>query len=285
MGRKVAKSTLLAGVAAAAVAAAAGYMVFEAQWVRCRRLDLSVPGLPLALRGLSVLHLSDVHAGLFYTNERALAKVVEWALPLAPDLVFLTGDILGEPARSVRSLELITRLRPPLGTFAVTGNHEYGLSKGPLARARHSEALWAAAGITLLQDRCTVLRPVPEARLAICGADYLTGGLSLVEQMRERRSETVPGDVFPMLLMHEPPSPSDPLANYFALAFAGHTHGGQIRVPGPGGLVPVNGERDTRLSGVHDWGRGSLVISAGIGASFLPMRLFTRPEATLWRLV
>ncbi len=311
------------------MAAAAAYMVFEAQWVLCRQEDLHVPELPPAWAGLTILHLSDVHAGLFPTNERALRKVVDWAGPLTPDLVFLTGDILGERDRSLRCLELIADLRPRLGTFAVTGNHEYGLGKGPLAHTRHTEDLWATFGITLLQDRCVSLYVPPHPAhdglepagagdhtpLVLCGADYLSAGFGLVEAGASRaaqattrrtrwhapaagvpvqgaaaqpgapRAPIIPPGAFPILLVHEPPVPSSPLAGLFPLAFAGHTHGGQIRVPGPQGLAPLNAEQDPRLAGLHAWGCGMLVISRGIGTSFLPMRLFTRPEATLWRLV
>jgi predicted MPP superfamily phosphohydrolase len=301
---------VLAAAAAAAAAASATYMLFEAQWVRCRRADLQVPGLDPAYRGLTILHLCDVHAGFFPTNERALRKVVDWAVPLAPDLVLLTGDVLGQRRRSRRCLDLLTRVRPRLGTYAVTGNHEYGLSKSPFARARDSSAMWHEASITLLADTCvrvsvesgdrntaplagagqesaegTSKAPGQEAapvrktaHLTLCGADHLTGGYPLAQQAS-------PSDELSILLVHEPPPADSPLAGRFELAFAGHTHGGQLRIPSRTGLTPLAKEGDERLSGIHEWGRTQLIISRGVGTSFLPFRLLTRPEATLWRLV
>ncbi len=287
--------------AAAACAAAAAYMVFEAQWVRCRKADLPVPGLPSACRGLTILHLSDVHAGLFPVNERALRKAVEWGGPLDPDLVFLTGDMVGQRRRSRRCLDLLARLQPPLGMYAVTGNHEYGLGKGPLARARDAAVLREIPGVTLLQDRCvrSALDGTTPTTLVICGADYLTGGHGLTDvhafadsQGRDRGvagvgglADGAPRDMLAILLIHEPPAADSPLAAGFDLAFAGHTHGGQIRVPRRGGIRPLHEEDDPRLAGVHPWGRGRLVISPGLGTSFLPFRLLTRPQTTLWRLV
>jgi predicted MPP superfamily phosphohydrolase len=288
--------TLRAGVAAAAAgAAAATYMAFEAQWPDCRRTDLAVPGLPAPWAGLTILHLSDVHAGLFPTNERSLGKVVSWAAPLEPDLVLLTGDILGDPSRSGRALRWLTRLHPPLGTFAVTGNHEYGLEKAPLARARDVSGLYQTADITLLRDACAPLPPRDGAGLLLCGADYLTGGFGLLDpaaapgcRPATAASPAAPpsaGSNFSILLIHEPPASDSPLADHFPLAFAGHTHGGQLRVPSASGLRPLVYETDEFLSGVHEWGSGRLVVSRGVGTSFLPFRLFSRPEATLWRLV
>ena len=276
-GRRRGAAARVAGGFAAAGSAAAAYMLFEAQWVRCREADLPVVGLPAPWSGLKVLHLSDVHAGSFLINQRSLSKVVHWAEPLTPDLVFLTGDILGDPERSRPCIDLLARLRPPLGMFAVTGNHEYGLSKAPLARVRRTGHLWEEAGITLLADSCVTLPPREGTSVAICGADYITGGFGLLD--------AAPAGDFPILLIHEPPDSDSPLASLFPLAFAGHTHGGQMRVPAPSGLTPLNNDTREHLAGVYPWGAGLLVVSRGIGTSFLPLRLFTRPEATLWRLV
>jgi predicted MPP superfamily phosphohydrolase len=310
----------LAGVAAAGAAAAA-YMAFEAQWTLCREAELAVPGLPAPWSGLTVLHLSDVHAGSFYTNERSLRKAVRWAVPLAPDLVLLTGDVLGGSRASRACLALLAELEPPLGMIAVTGNHEYGLSKGPLARPRDTSGLWERAGITLLADSCVTLPARDGTTMVLCGADHLTGGYGLtpprgtgpqappLHASVATASATVapptpfgprptPSDVrpaaprskprleaFPILLVHAPPPPDSPLTAHFPLAFAGHTHGGQLRVPTASGLRPLHRDSEERLTGVHPWGSGLLVVSPGIGTSFLPFRLLTRPEATLWRLV
>jgi predicted MPP superfamily phosphohydrolase len=289
------KAMRVGAVGAVAGAAAATYMAFEAQWPRLRRADLAVPGLPPRWSGVTVLHLSDLHAGLFLTNQLSFEKVIEWALPLEPDLVLLTGDVLGDRSGSARCLEFLARLRPPLGMFAVTGNHEYGLGKGPLAHARDVSDLWQQAGAVLLCDGCAALPSRAGTQLLLCGADYLTGGFGLLEDGHTESGSNggghsgsrgcTDGRVFPILLIHEPPSPDSPLAARFPLAFAGHTHGGQLRVPGPRGLTPLVNDEGAYLAGVYRWGEGRLVVSRGVGTSFLPFRLLTRPEATLWRLV
>jgi len=267
---------------AAAGGAAAAYMAFEAQWVRCIQADLAVPGLPRAWSGLTILHLSDVHAGVFPSNERSLRRAVDWALPLKPDLVFLTGDVLGDPRYSEACLRILAQLEPPLGKFAVTGNHEFGISKGPLARVRRTDHLWAPSGVTLLRDGCVPLPARDRSTIVICGADYLTGGFGLPEAVAPFARG---GGPFRLLLAHEPPAAESPLSELFSLVFAGHTHGGQLRIPTGRGLLPLNAQEGDHLGGVYKWGHGVLVVSRGIGTSFVPLRLFTRPEAALWRLV
>lgn len=264
----------------AVATAAAAYMLFESQWLERREEDLSLPGLPPALVGLRILHLSDVHAGQPGLNLWTLQRAVRWARHREPDLVVLTGDILSSGRGARRCLDLLALLEPRLGAYAVTGNHEYGLSKNPLAHSP-ADPPWSTAGITLLSDECAtvdVANCAGEARMAVCGADYLTGGYPL------RRSLPAEAD-FALLLIHRPPEPDDPLAGSFPLAFAGHTHGGQIRIPTPWGRLRVHRDGAPYAEGIHPWGGGVLVLTRGIGTTFLPLRLATRPQATLYRLV
>ena len=276
-------------VPAAAGVAAAAYMAFEAQWLRRGRRPLVIPGLAAAFEGLTVLHLSDVHAGQPGLNLHTLRKAVEWGVSIEPDLVVLTGDILGGVRGRRQCLELLSLLRPRLGSYAVTGNHEHGLSKNPLAH-RPGGLDWSAAGVTVLEDRCVALEPatgplppgettdtgIPGARVILCGADYLTGGYDF------RGPSPREGDLR-VLLIHRPPMPDDPLLKRFDLAFAGHTHGGQIRLPGPHGKFALHRERLPYVEGIHRCGDTLLAISPGIGTTFLPFRLLTRPEVTLYR--
>jgi len=137
---------------------------------------------------------------------------------------------------------------------------------------------WEDSDIRMLRDECVAVTPGTDgARLVICGADYLTGG------HRMRGDLPTDGDVS-LLLIHRPPVPGDDLERRYTLAFAGHTHGGQIRVPTPWGKVRVHREKLPFIQGIHRWGDGWLAVSAGIGTTFLPFRLATRPEVLLYRL-
>lgn len=264
-----------------------GYMLFESQWLRCSERALPVRGLPASLEGLTILHLSDVHAGQPGLNLHTFKKAVDWAGTVRPDLIVLTGDILGSRSGWARSLSLIRRLRAPLGVFAVPGNHEYGLSKNPLAHLP-ARIPWESCGVTELRDACVALdltaigRPgevTGAPRVVLCGADYLSGGASLVDDAMPREAG------FSILLVHRPPTPGDQPAAMFDLTFSGHTHGGQIRIPTPWGLRSLHNDHLPYLEGVHPLGDNRLlVVSPGIGTTFLPLRLLTRPQAVMHRL-
>ncbi len=283
-GRSATRAAAFTAVAAGTFGAA--YMLFESQWLRCSTRSLPIPGLTDSLEGLTILHLSDVHAGQPGFNLRTLEKAVKWAAHSRPDLIVLTGDILGSRWGRERCLSLLGRLQAPLGVFAVRGNHEYGLTKNPFSHLPQPVP-WEAHGVTELRDSCVLLdfeahRGSSEerapTRVALCGADYLSGGAPLVE-------ETLPeGADLSILLVHRPPEPEDPLSAMFDVTFSGHTHGGQIRIPTPWGLRSLHNDGLPYLEGVYPWGDGLLAVSTGIGTTFLPLRLLTRPEAVIYRL-
>lgn len=271
--------------AAAAGAAATAYMLYESQWLRCREEPLVVRGLPPHLEGLRVLHMTDVHAGQPGLNMWTLGKALRWAHAHPPDLVVLTGDILGGGDEAEACLRMLSGLRAPLGVFAVPGNHEYGLSKNPFAHRPFTHA-WEAAGIRMLRDECRAVTVDGSAsdggRLLVCGADYVTGGYGLEDRLHEAM-DGVDRD-FALLLTHRPPDPDDPVFDSFPLIFAGHTHGGQIRLPSPSGPILVHKEGLPYVEGVHRLRGSVLVLSRGVGTSFLPFRLMTRPEVVLYHL-
>ncbi len=268
----------LAAVAFGGSLGAAAYMLYESQWLEPREEVLCLEGLPPALEGLGLLHLSDAHIGQWGLNLRSFRKAVDWAVCRRPDLVLLTGDMTGTRRGHSGFFGQLGRLHPRLGLYAVLGNHEYGLSKNPFARAAEPPA-WESTGVTLLRDRCVNLElgeGSDTVTLRLCGADYLTGGHGM---------NIDPVDpAFAVLLIHRPPLPDDPLAHRFDLTFAGHTHGGQIRIPTPWGLRRLHDEDLPYVAGIHRWGTGRLAISRGTGTTFLPFRLFTRPEVVLYRL-
>ncbi len=243
-----------------------------------RRVPVPLPGLAGALDGLRVLHLSDLHLGTISLGARALRKAVAWADEERPDLVAITGDLVTR-ARGRRALEdALGRLRPRLGTFAVLGNHDVDDSRDPFRRPADLSDL-AVPGTRLLRDDEAVVE-VGGARVQIVGVDpssYRRGG-SRPAARADRDAD------LRILLCHYPDIVRRVPEGLFELVLAGHFHGGQLAVPSPWGRIRLKDLRATYWEGLFDTPAGALHVSRGLGTSFVPFRLWSRPEATLLTL-
>ena len=254
-----------------APALAGAWGVFEAGWVRLRRLELELPGLPAELDGLRIAHLSDFHLGSPSSGVRAVARAVEWAAELRPDLTVVTGDLLTHPRGERRLRELVARLPEP--TLAILGNHDVAISRDPLARPSNLRELLPA---TLLLDDA--------ATLELRGRSVLVAGTHprLIAHRRVKRDpNTLSGEAdLRILLCHYPRVLDDLEPGRFELVLAGHMHDGQICVPYPGGKLRLAHRTATYQSGVYRGAAAVMHVSPGLGTTFVPFRFAARPEAT-----
>lgn len=207
---------------------------------------------------LRLVHLSDLHTSGFGLREKRLVALVEKA---QPDVIVITGDVVDtgdlEPARDV-----LRRLHAPLGVFVVRGNWE---NWKPPAGERD---FYTSVGAALLVNEGRLLRP----DIWLAGLDDpMSGAPDLAAAQRE-----APPGAFRIVLFHSP-GYFDRAASRFDLAFAGHTHGGQVRLPflGPLWTPPGSGRF---LDGWYTAGNARMLVSRGAGTSILPVRLFCPPE-------
>jgi predicted MPP superfamily phosphohydrolase len=284
---------LAAGAVAAAGAACVGYGVLvERDWYRLRRqrIEALEPGQP----PLTVLHLSDLH---LTAADRRRAAFLERLAGEPVDLVVLTGDMLGEPDALDPVLDVLGRFRPRLGAVAVLGSNDYwaprfrnplGYFLGPSSRRRRSsgrnpwrelvEGLRARGWTVLSNDR---------GRLG----DVELAGMDDPHIRRDDPAVAVPpnGDVRLRLgVVHSPYRRAlDAFAgNGYDLVLAGHTHGGQVRLPGVGALVTNCDLPREQVRGLSRWGSSWLHVSGGLGTSkYAPFRFACRPEASLLDVV
>ncbi|HKQ03198.1 MAG TPA: metallophosphoesterase [Actinomycetes bacterium] len=285
----------LAGAAAVAGAACVGYgIMVERDWYRLRRER--VEALDPGQAPLTVLHLSDLH--LTASDARRVAFLERLAAEPV-DLVVLTGDMLGEPAGLGPVLEALGRFRPRLGAVAVLGSNDYWAPRfrnpltyfmGPSSRRGRSSPRnpWRelvegleARGWTVLSNRRGQL------------GDVELAGLDDPHIRRDDPATPVPanGDARPRLRLGVVHSPYRRALDAFAgngydLVLAGHTHGGQVCLPGVGALVTNCDLPRDRVRGLSRWGSSWLHVSAGLGTSkFAPFRFACRPEASLLTVV
>jgi uncharacterized protein len=275
----VANSRRLGALLAGAGAALAAWGLYESQWVEGRELEIGVPGLPAALDGLTVLHLSDFHAGTPSLNTRAMRKATALGERWQPDLVAVTGDILSHGRARNAVVAALERLHPPLGIFVVLGNHDVGDTHDPFSRGIVIED-WGRAAVTLLRDRSAVVE-WRGCEIELAGVDP-----RLFAEGRNRPPEelfTRPG-ALRILLSHFPEVPAEMPAGTCALTLCGHLHGGQICLPGPAGKVRLSHRAYRYDEGVFEEAGTTVVVSRGLGTTLVPFRLFARPEVSLLRL-
>lgn len=253
-------------------AAAAAWALFESQWVELAEVELPLPGLPPELDGLRILHLSDFHLGKRSLNGRALEKAVAWAEARDADLVAITGDLVtrrrGEPALA----RAVDRLRARHAVFAVLGNHDVSVTRDPFGERTDPAA---ALGAHLLSDSSTSIE--------LRGVRVQVAGLAPGTYMRRRaRPERLadPDARLRILLCHFPQVIDRLQPGAFHLVLAGHTHGGQICVPFPGGKLRLEHPAARYWEGVYHGPAATLHVSRGIGTSFVPFRFLARPQVS-----
>jgi uncharacterized protein len=249
----------------------AAYAWFEAGWLRTRVVEVEVPGLPQALDGMRIGHLSDFHLGaLFSRGNGASERAAAWVAARSPDLVCLTGDLVSLPRGEARLRRILALLERPI---VVLGNHDVAITRDPFSRAAELADL---AGTYLLRDEAVVVdvRGLP---VQVVGSDPEKHGSRTTAPwaLADRRA------ALRILLCHYPTLVRRVPAGIFGLTLAGHMHAGQICVPLPGGRrLTLAHLRAELVSGLYASPAGPLHVSPGTGTTLVPFRLFARPEVT-----
>lgn len=245
------------------------------------RLDLTFPDLPPDLDGLRLAHLSDLHAGPLVGLD-TLRRWRDLAERERPDLLLFTGDLVdSRPEELAPLLEAFRGFKPPLGCFAVLGNHDYFDDPRPI---------WGdleTAGITCLENRAALVRR-GAATLAVMGLQdpMARNGRfrHLVFGPGPRPAEAardLPADAFRICLNHRPSEWEEAQAAGARLTLSGHTHGGQINpIPGFSSAHLIG----PRTAGLYREAEGLLYVSRGLGVVGLPIRIAAPPELPILTL-
>jgi hypothetical protein len=238
--------------------------------VEVTRVTIALRYLPAAFDGFTIAHLTDMHLGGWMTPERMFAAA-EYVNDLEPDVIAITGDFIHDlsnvsPAALTRSL---STLRARECIVGVLGNHDH----------RHGAAQVAAAveqaGLTLLPNRYIALSR-GEASLYIAGVDDIW----VRKQNLSGALDGIPPESAVVLLAHEPDYADEVAARRrVGLQLSGHTHGGQVRIPGWGApVLPWLGKKyDAGLFNIDGM---ALYVNRGLGMIPPYVRINCRPEIT-----
>ena len=258
-----------------ALAGGYGYSTqIEPGLLTVEHVQIPLKNLKPALEGFKIVHMSDIHLHPF-TQLEFVQKAVGMASALQPDLVVLSGDYVTKGADSIFELApALAALNPTYGIFAALGNHDLWTNAAVIRTGLEQ------AGLPVLVNEGVALS-VGKEILYLAGVDDSWSGRPDLELALAKLPAGAPA----ILLAHEPD-----LADTFALdgrvslQLSGHSHGGQIRLPGLGApiLPPLGRKYDQGLFRVQDmW----VYTTRGIGLTPVPIRLNCPPEITEITLV
>jgi len=258
-----------------------GYRI-EPTWLELNCRDVAIAGLPTSFAGFRIVQLSDFHCGRHVTPTY-LAEAVDLAQAQEPDLVVLTGDFVHRGYKYVEAVaESLGRLSAPSGIFAVLGNHDFSVRNAlGIRRFRHLHSAVTRAltdrGIRVLRNEAVSLERegttlyligVQDLWSRVCDLDIAFAGLS----------PSIPR----IVLAHNPRTVERLAGRRCDLMLSGHTHGGQVHLPGIG--RPTLGKKARRFAaGMYQYRNTHIYVNKGVGFGFR-FRYMVRPEVAVLNL-
>lgn len=246
----------------------------DARYIEPRCIEVSrhtvlLPELPLALDGMVIAQLTDLHYGPI-TPTATIRDAVAIAAQEKPDLIALTGDFIHNNVD--QALPLAPLLQPlsvaRFGVVACLGNHDYRDGSGNTV----AKTLEQHAGVRVLRNESMVLAP----GLALAGIEDTTNG----RPDAPRAFAHVPDSAACIYLSHNPVGIWG-ATKRSCVALSGHTHGGQVRIPGLAPHRPVGMDGFPILEGWGVFDKAQLFISRGVGLMHEPLRFLCPPEVAI----
>lgn len=248
----------------------------EPTWLSVNRFSLPVRGLPKQFHGLKVAHLTDFHYGTHLPQDY-IEDAIARTQGETPDLIALTGDFIDRgPGHVKEAARLFRHLKAPHGVFAVLGNHDFAVHTAR-GKRRHGELDREVAdalgteGVDVLRNRAVRLDRGGE-ELVVAGIDDLWSGTAdPVAALADQEPET------PRIVLAHNPQSVELFGEHRAdVTLSGHTHGGQINLPGLGRILL--GKKAKRwAAGLYPHGGGHVYVNTGVGFGWR-FRFGVRPE-------
>lgn len=258
-----------------AVLTLAGAWFFNDQQnrIQTETITFSSSRLPAAFDGLRIVQVSDLHGKEFGPGNETLLREVAG---LTPDLIAITGDLIDDPDQ-LSMIEPVARgLAAIAPTYYVTGNHEWAIRE-----AYTVKAALRAYGVQVLTNEYLALEREGQS-IVLAGIDDPNGPYDQkTPQTLAGEIHAALGDPYVLLLAHRNEYHEVYAQTGFDLTLCGHVHGGIIRLPFTDGLIDNTRRRlfPSYTAGLYDLsGRGTLMVSRGLGNGGMAFRLFNRPH-------
>lgn len=257
-------------------ASAAGYGMFQARRSpQIVEVDIPLKKLPGAFHGLRIVQFSDLHAGATIKGS-FVRMVVDSINSLNPDMIVFTGDLVDGTVEALKDdVAVLGRLSAPLGKFFITGNHEY--FSGAMRWIAHVKQL----GFEVLLNEHRRIRRGRSSLILAGVTDYRAGYFFRAHEFNpERAAQGTDEKSARIMLAHQPKGVERIAEAGFDLQISGHTHGGQFF---PGNFLARLDQ--PYIAGLHRYKNMWVYVNSGTGYWGPPLRLGTRSEITILRLL
>lgn len=252
------------------------FLYVNNHWLVVSKYEFESEKVPASFDGLRITQITDLQDALFGEHQEKLIAKVKTT---NPDLIFITGDLVDSNRYDLeRSLQAVRGLVKLADVYYVLGNHEVATNKVNVIYEELS-----SLGVHVLSNESTIIERDGE-RLAIVGIEDPLSGRT-TKEMLKIATKNVPPNVLTILLAHRPEVFNTYVEFGIDLVFAGHAHGGQVRIPGIGGLFARGqGIFPKYTAGVVEEGTTTMAVSRGLGNSTVPIRIFNPPEILVMEL-
>jgi predicted MPP superfamily phosphohydrolase len=254
-----------------------GYPFYAARDLHVETKTLEVSGLDPALNGLTIVYVSDIHEGALYSHSRVKSLITR-INELGADMVLMGGDYGNDSQTAIEFFQHLPKIQARYLVAGVVGNHD---RTAPESNLSVLQSAMLNAGVLPLVNAVREVR-VNDSALYLCGVDDYNNGYPAISQVAAQVRE----DDFVIFLTHSPDNLPEAFLTensegsmfWFDLALCGHTHGGQVTFFGQPLFHPTEKVSDRYLSGWVQENRADVLVSNGVGAVFLPVRLFAPPQ-------
>ncbi len=260
---------------------------------KVHKVKVVLPNLPSAFNGLKIVQVSDIHSGSFISTTH-LEEAIKILLQQNADIIFFTGDLVNnETTETAPFIEILSRVKAPMGVYSTLGNHDYGdyvTWDSPEAKAKNLQDLknvHAQLGWKLMMNEHVVLKK-GDAEIALIGVENWGGNLHF-PKYGDLKKAYAGTEKYPikLLLSHDPSHWGKQVRTEYKdidITFSGHTHGFQFGIEIPGFKWSPSQYVYKEWAGLYSEGNQHLYVNRGLGFLGYPGRVGISPEITLMEL-
>ncbi|WP_252217447.1 metallophosphoesterase [Clostridium sp. VAP41] len=253
------------------------FCIWQNNSIIISKFDYVSSKIPDEFNDFTIVHISDLHNKMFGENQ---VKILNKVKSISPDVIVITGDLIDRRKYNLDTAMMFvsgaTKIAP---VYYVSGNHEAWSEKFSMIKEKLIDI-----GVHIVDNTAFKLSR-GNSSIHILGlsdpdfitSDYMDG--TNTNKIKEQLNRWSTNENFKILLSHRPELFDLYYENNMDLIFTGHAHGGQVRIPGIGGLfAPDQGIFPKYTSGIYNKDLSTMFVSRGLGNSICPLRIFNRPE-------